>query len=262
MIKIIFFILKKFDTIVIEKKVLYMFFIFLIFHLVVFLESYLLIKKKLRQKGMVLTLANIIIMLINLIVLFKSVGNYYSSLLYMKDIALNHPILTMIWILINIALFALIFFVIQIATRKEKQTKVLKNGLYIGIGFMSLIFLIVLFQNAFPWVLLAIAIFAVYKLTRSFLKDKRSTSIALAILITILSVYSFGTYIGAARLQIFLAGYPFKAYNTGLEELRYYNEENVKKYMPTSEIATSSGEMGMIEVKNYGLIKIGTYIGY
>ena len=32
--------------------------------------------------------------------------------------------------------------------------------------------------------------------------------------------------------------------------------------MPTLEIPTESGDMGIIEVKSYGLIKIGNYIGY
>ena len=239
-----------------------MFFLFLLFHCIVYLEGYLLMKKKLRQKGLVLLLANTVVMFLNLIVMFKSIGNNYSSIIYMKDIALNHPFLLILWILLNIALYGLIFFVIQVATRKEKQTKVLKYGLYIGIGFLFLVFLITLFQGGSTWLLLILSVGGFYLLIKNFLKTKKNSLLAGIIILGIAFIYSFGTYTGAARLQIVLSGYPFKAYNTGLEELRYFKEENTKRYLPTSEIRTTSGDMGTIEVKNFGILKIGTYIGY
>lgn len=239
-----------------------MFFLFLIFHVIVYLESYLLIKKKLRQKGTILLLANSLMMIINLAVLFKSVGNNYSSILYMKDIAINNPILTFLWILLNVGLYTLIFMVIKVASSKRKQTKILKNGLYVLIAFLFLVLLITIFQGASVWLVLIISLGSMYLLVKTYIKTKQISFLALIILLFIALIYSYGTYTGAARLQIVLSGYPFKAYNTGLEELRYYKEENCKKYMPTSEISTSSGDMGMIEVKNYGFIKIGSYIGY
>ena len=239
-----------------------MFWIFFIFHIMAYLEVYLLMKKKLRQKGMILLLANSITMLINLIVMFKSIGIPYSSIIYMKDMAMNHPFLIILWILLNIALYSVLFFVIRVASIKKKQTRVLKGSLYVGIGFLFLVFLICLFQNASPWVLFLLSIFGMYQLIKSFVNTKKSSMLAFTIVLAMAFLYSFGTYTGAARLQILLSGYPFKAYNTGLEELRYYKENNSKRYMPTSEIPTTSGDMGTIEVKSYGLIKIGTYMGY
>ena len=239
-----------------------MFYIFLLFHIIVFLESYLLAKKKLRQKSTILILANTLFMIINLIVIGGSLKVDYSSVLYMQDLAINHSILIFIWILVNIAFFALIFVLIHIAEIRKKQTKALKNALYIFIGFLFFIFVLMLFQSATVLLVLIGGIASMYYLGKNFVKKKKNSYLVMAILILIALTYSYGTYTGAARFQIALAGYPLKAYNTGLEELRYYKEENVKKYMPTTTISTASGDMGMIEVKSYGVIKIGTYIGF
>lgn len=239
-----------------------MFLIFLLFHAIVYLEMVLLAKKKLRQKALILMIGNTIMTILNLLVLGGSLGNSYSSIVYLKNMAINHPILSFLWILINIAFYALIFLMIIIAMKKGKQTKHLKYGIYTGICFIFLVFLLMLFQNAFTWVFFLFLIGSIYLLVKQFLDTKKSSSIAGAILIAIILVYSYGTNTGAARLQIVFSGYPLLAYNTGLEELRYYKEENSKKYMPTLEIPTESGDMGIIEVKSYGLIKIGNYIGY
>ena len=239
-----------------------MFLIFLLFHFMVYLEMYLLGKKKLRQKALLVFVSNTFTMILNLVVLGGSLGNTYSSLIYLKDVAANSPILSFLWILLNILSFAFLYLSIQIASKKGKQTKVLKYGLYLGMVFLTLVFLLMLFQSFFTWVLLFLIIGSIYLLIKQFFKQKKSSFLAGALLLLIVLVYSYGTYAGAVRLQIVLSGYPIRAYNTGLEELRYYKEENSKKFMPTSDIPTVSGDMGMFEVKSYGLIKIGRYYGF
>ena len=82
------------------------------------------------------------------------------------------------------------------------------------------------------------------------------------IILVIFGIYSFTSYTGAARLQIALQGYVVEAYDTGLEELIYYQEDNIKRYTPIENIEVEKGQIGFIEVKNHFGIKIGTYIVY
>ena len=78
------------------------------------------------------------------------------------------------------------------------------------------------------------------------------------ILLSLFTWYSYFTYTGAARLELFLKGFPKEAYETGLEEIKYYEEKNNKKFNVIQLLKLKNGEIGIIEVKNYIFIKIAT----
>ena len=48
----------------------------------------------------------------------------------------------------------------------------------------------------------------------------------------------------------------------GLEEQKYYQEKNSRKYVPIKQVEIVDGDMGIIEVKNYLFLKFGTYEKY
>ena len=93
-----------------------------------------------------------------------------------------------------------------------------------------------------------------------FIKTKRSFLVILLSLLIVFFGYSFFTYKGSARLLIMLMGYPMKAYNVTLEEVKYLNEENVKRYIPVEDIIIPSGKMNIIRVNN-NIVKIAFYEG-
>ena len=95
--------------------------------------------------------------------------------------------------------------------------------------------------------------------------EKKSGPLKFIIIFLILSLftfYSYFTYGGSARLQIAMMGYPFSAYQTGLEELTHLKEKNVRQFYPIKNIPVESGDMGIILIKNHVIIKIGKYIGF
>ena len=153
-------------------------------------------------------------------------------------------------------------YTIKKATFRKKQNCYLKIVLIINALINILFLLTVLFSKSADFFLFVYCIILAIVLIRNFVHTQKSYYLAFIFLLLVFSWYSFGTYNGAARLQISLVGYPRNAYEMGLEELKYYEEKNLKKYSPIEEINVAIGQMGIIEVKNYGFLKFGTYSEY
>lgn len=91
------------------------------------------------------------------------------------------------------------------------------------------------------------------------LKKKKRKLLILFIPILIFFVYSYFFSTGSVRLQIALMGHSIDAYKTGL--VKNFTTGNKEYYMPTKNIQTTSGSMGYIECKTYGIIKMSKYYG-
>ena len=241
-----------------------MIYILILFHILVFLESHLLFKKGLRKKGIILGMVNILSLLINLIFCWSlfTKGDTISSIVVLQQKSMTNWFTTLLWVLINSILIALTIYTIKKATFRKKQNPYLKTVLIINILINILFLIMVLFSKSADFFLFIYCIILGICLIRNFIRTQKNYYLFFIFLILAFAWYSFGTYEGAARLQIALVGYPRNAYEMGLEELKYYEEKNLKKYSPIEEISVSKGQMGIIEVKNYVFLKFGTYSEY
>ena len=241
-----------------------MIYILILFHILIFLESNFLFRKGLRKKAIILGLVNSLSLIINLILccgLFTKQDSI-SSVVYLQQKSIANWFTTILWVLINSILIALTMYTIKKATFRKKQNCYLKIVLIINALINILFLLTVLFSKSADFFLFVYCIILAIVLIRNFVHTQKSYYLAFIFLLLAFSWYSFGTYNGAARLQIALVGYPRNAYEMGLEELKYYEEKNLKKYSPIEEINVAKGQMGIIEVKNYGFLKFGTYSEY
>lgn len=241
-----------------------MIYILILFHILVFLESHLLFKKGLRKKGIILGMVNILSLLINLIFCWSlfAKGDTISSIVVLQQKSMTNWFTTLLWVLINSILIALTIYTIKKATFRKKQNPYLKTVLIINILINILFLIMVLFSKSADFFLFIYCIILGICLIKNFIRTQKNYYLFFIFLILAFAWYSFGTYEGAARLQIALVGYPRNAYEMGLEELKYYEEKNLKKYSPIEEISVSKGQMGIIEVKNYAFLKFGTYSEY
>ena len=241
-----------------------MIYILILFHILVFLESHLLFKKGLRKKGIILGMVNILSLLINLIFCWSlfTKGDTILSIVVLQQKSMTNWFTTLLWVLINSILIALTIYTIKKATFRKKQNPYLKTVLIINILINILFLIMVLFSKSADFFLYIYCFFLRICLFRNFIRTQKNYYLFFIFLILAFAWYSFGTYEGAARLQIALVGYPRNAYEMGLEELKYYEEKNLKKYSPIEEISVSKGQMGIIEVKNYAFLKFGTYSEY
>lgn len=241
-----------------------MFYLFLIFHILLFIESYHLWKKRQKRKCLLLTVSNLIVLVINILKLAPTLNKelYYSDMIFLKLELVNHAINSILWIILNLAFFAFLYHILKKASQKKRQNQLLKNLiLSYGVVLVSLLG-IALFNNIAAWLILIGMIVLLGWLIKTYIRTKKNYLLATMIILVIFGIYSFTSYTGAARLQIALQGYVVEAYDTGLEELIYYQEDNIKRYTPIENIEVEKGQIGFIEVKNHLGIKIGTYIVY
>ena len=241
-----------------------MFYLFLIFHILLLIESYHLWKKRQKRKCLLLTVSNIIVFVINLLKLAPTLNKdlIYSDMIFLKLELVNHTISSILWLILNLAFYAFLYYILKKAFQKKKQNSLLKN-LIIAYAFtLACILLIALFNNIAAWLILIGIIISLIWLVKAYIKTKKNYVFVAMIILIIIGIYSFTTYTGAARLQIALQGYIVEAYDTGLEELIYYQEKNSKRYAPIRNIEVEQGQLGFVEVDNYLGIKIGTYVGY
>ena len=216
------------------------------------------------QKGIILGMVNILSLLINLIFCWSlfTKEDTISSIVVLQQKSMTNWFTTLLWVLINSILIALTIHTIKKATFRKKQNPYLKTVLIINILINILFLIMVLFSKSADFFLFIYCIILGICLIRNFIRTQKNYYLFFIFLILAFAWYSFGTYEGAARLQIALVGYPRNAYEMGLEELKYYEEKNLKKYSPIEEIKVSKGQMGIIEVKNYAFLKFGTYSEY
>lgn len=240
-----------------------MLYILLLFHLLLFLECYFLFKKKLCKTSILLVLINIIIFILNITFcwnLFNS-DNISAVVIFQKKLQENF-LLIFTWILSNLILLALSFFSVKKAVRKQKQNKILKNCIYL-IGIIEIIFFTsILFFKISDFLLFIYICLFMFFIIQEYIKKQKIYLLTTSIILLIFTFYSYFTYEGQARLQIFLAGYVKEAYSIGIEEQKYYQEKNLKKYIPVKQLEIYNGKMGIIEVKNYLIIKFGNYKKY
>lgn len=241
-----------------------MFYLFLIFHILLLIESYHLWKKRQRRKCLILTVSNIIMFILNMIKFAPTLNGdlIYSDMIFLKLELSNHAISSMLWIILNFLFFALVYYILKIVSQKKKQNRVLKNIIIAYTGVLSLILIIALFNNIASWLILIGIILGFIGIIKEYIKTKKNYLLATMLILLVVGIYSFTTYTGAARLQIALQGYIVEAYDMGLEELVYYQEKNSKRYAPIENIEVEEGQLGFVEVDNYLGIKIGTYVGY
>lgn len=234
-----------------------MLYFFCFYHILLFIEGVLLYKERLRKKGIILLFTNSLLTILNITKIYSFIKVEDSLISYIKEELINHSMSNIIWILLNIFLIIFTIYLIKYASKKERQAKGLKVLIYSVLYILSIFFLNLLFSKSITFFLLLILLVTFYKLIEKFKKEKENYVFVILLLLTIFTWYSFFTDTGAARLQIALNGYIKGAYETGLEELKYHEEKNLKKFSPIKTFSLLEEEITLIEVKSYGWIKIG-----
>ncbi len=235
-----------------------LFIIFIIFHLLIYIESIQLYKKGLRKRSSILIITNTIGIILNAIRFSNTFNLSVPVLNFLSEEIHQHPIINFLWITLNIINIGNIIYVINYASKKGKQKEFLKEILYTIITIIIFIFIILLFSQKANIIILILIGAILYNLIKEYWKKKKNYIIITIILLSIITWYSYFTYTGASRLAIFLKGYITEAYDTGLEEIKYYEEKNNKKFIPIQSLKLTNGEVGIIEVKNYIFLKIAT----
>lgn len=233
-----------------------MFWLFFLCHFILFIEVWWLIRKKLKRKGMLLGVSNFILMIVNLIVLRVSFSLNISTISYFQDYVKEHFFLYFLWFLLNFFFLLFAGFCLYYAIKRKKQSKLLEFGVFFAIAVVSFFFVFVFFQNSSSIILFLFFVCLWIYLLQCYLQEAKNYYLAALILILAFLGYSYFTYTGAARLYIALKGYPQIAYETGLEELKYYQEKNSRKYALIQSVDCKEQCMYVIEVKNYGFVKI------
>ena len=239
-----------------------MFWISLLVAVFLGLECYSLLQKKLKKTSIRFALLTLVYLVINFLMLYKSLKLEYSSIIYLMNALTNNPIVTILWILINIVLYLYLAKEMLKLRKKHKQNKKLLLGLLISYLIYDILLIFVLFHNIMVYIFLILLISLIVLTVKSYLKSHQNYLIIIFLILSLFTYYSYFTYGGSARLQIAMMGYPFSAYQTGLEELTHLKEKNVRQFYPIKKIPVESGDMGIIIVKNYFIIKIGKYIGF
>ena len=148
------------------------------------------------------------------------------------------------------------------ASKKQKISKIITSISYLFSAVLFLFLSVVLFSKSADLLIFIYVIVAIIYLIRKYCILQKNYYLAVILILLIFTWYSYCTYTGAARFQIALTGYPNKAYDGGLEEQKFYQEENIKKYVPIETIEVIDGDMGIIEIRNYGFLKFGNYSTY
>ncbi len=226
------------------------------------LECYSLYQKKLKKTSIRFAILTIIYLVINILMLYKSLKVEYSSIIYLMDALTNNPIITILWILINIALYLYLVKEMLLLRKKHKQNKKILLGVLISYLIYDILLVFVLFHNIMVYIILILLISLIVLTAKSYLKSHQNYLIIIFLILSLFTYYSYFTFGGSARLQIAMMGYPFSAYQTGLEELTHLKEKNARQFYPIKNIPVESGDMGIVLVKNYIIIKIGKYIGF
>ena len=239
-----------------------MFEISIIITILLVCESCKLFKSHLKKTSIKMALLTVVFFLLNFFMLYKGIKVNYSQIIYLLSFLANNPVITILWILLNVVLYLYIGMFLLKLKKKHKQNKLLFISILTMYFLYDALLIFVVFHNLMVYVLLIILISSIVLLVKSYLKERKNYSIILIIVLGLFTYYSYFTFNGAAKLQIAFMGYPYSAYDTGLEELTHLKSKSSRHFYPIKNIPVENGEMGIIVVKNYFGIKIGKYVGF
>ena len=229
-----------------------MFYSMLFLQILVAIEGYILIKKRNKKKGLLLEVINGLLLFINLFVLPKPLSSHLSSIVYFQS---NSSIMLTIYFLILLGFMMVIYQFYKATNTRKIQPKLLKYLFPVLIGINTFFTLNILFPRLIYYVIFLGLSYLICLIIQKLLKKFNKFYFIGLVCFFSIFIYSFCTYTGAARLKITLMGYPITAYKTGLEELKYYREKNIRKYISIAEVSKKDGKLGIIEVKNFVIFK-------
>ena len=235
-----------------------MFYGIIFLHILIMIEAYLLYQQKLRKKAILLGGSNLIFFVMNGLGFLKTLSIPYSSIQYFQGELANHGISNVLWILFNFLFFFFGIFILNFASKRKKQNIWFKRVIFAFTFFFLLFFLMILMKKIASLLVFLFALSLIFYLGKEYVDQKKNYYFVLLFLLGVITFYSYCTYTGSARLSILLMGYPKEAYETGLEELKYYEEKDFKRFSPIAEIKLKNGRIHLIDVKNYGFIKFST----
>jgi len=120
---------------------------FILFHILLFLQCYMLYKKRLKKKGFILLIMNTFMLFTNMIKFVSALGQEYSTIIHFEQNLIEHSILGIIWILLNSFLLWFANYTIKIAKKKKVQNIYLRNSIYFISLILIFFFIIILFQK-------------------------------------------------------------------------------------------------------------------
>ncbi len=232
-----------------------MFYLFLIFHILIFINIYFLFEKKLRKTGFVLGMMNFFFFILNLLAFSKTLTLEYSSIIFLKEEVKTHVFFNFLWMFLNICYFFYLQYILKRTSKKVNKINYIKPILFGLESVMISFFLSAIMPNQTSFIFFILLLYWVIISIQNYIQKKKNYYLISTLLLLVVLGYSYLTDLGSAKFAIALAGYPSVAYETGLEELKYYEEKNIKKYSPIEEIPLKEGTLGLIEVKKVGFLK-------
>lgn len=142
----------------------------------------------------------------------------------------------------------------------RKREKVIKYSVLV-FACITLI-LLYLSESLSTIGVLEILVISLVLLMSKFLKTKSKKLFIPIVLILLYTFYSFFTYTGSVRLEVFLMRHPFKAYTAKIEEKTDRKNNNERYFYVHSDIQVTSGSMGLIKCEDYFGFKISSYYGF
>lgn len=242
-----------------------MFFVFLILFILVFLESFLLYRKKINKMSIVLALINFVTMIVSLFILKNKFSLNYSTIVYMDYLLSSNTFLFILWILLYSFYSFYLINVLHKAIKRKIQIKALYYLIKILLYFTLIVFIRIIFGDAFVYLtfitLLLLIIYLVFKIVKR--KKNSKVNYLYGLLIVVLLFFFFNIYFqvdGAIRYAIFLKGYPGYALSINYEEMTYYKNDKNIKYELFIRIPLADGDYNVVEVSN-NLIKRVKFLG-
>ena len=161
-----------------------MFYFGLFFHSMVFLEVVLLFQKKLRKKGTILGILNLLLTIINLFTLSGTLKVAYSSVEFLKEGLKTHVFLYLLWIIINILYFAYLFYFMKLLTKRNRQNLALKKIIELCMYFFMFYFGIGILKKSTAFIIFCFFVIGIIYTIREFINTKKNYFIVGFLLLT------------------------------------------------------------------------------
>src|SRR5574344_753806 len=169
-----------------------MFYLFLIFHILIYVEAFLLFRKRQKRKSLLCIMSNTIMAIINLMVLSRTLKVNYSAIIFLQDEFVNSFFINLLWFILNLLFIYFIYYIMKIAYQKGRQNIIIRNIISYYSLFIIWLWIMVIFADKFSAILLClITLYVLYLLINHFIKDKHNYWLVMILVLFGLFVYSF-----------------------------------------------------------------------
>ena len=169
-----------------------MIYVFIIFQILIFIESYILYQKKMRKSSAILFLINTISLIVNIIFFLPLFKNEIttSSVIYFQKKMTTEAFQTLLWFLINVILIAVNANGLIKASKKQKISKIITSISYLFSAVLFLFLSVVLFSKSADLLIFIYVIVAIIYLIRKYCILQKNYYLAVILILLIFTLYN------------------------------------------------------------------------